>query len=97
MNLSSFQRFCLVILAEWTHLFPSRTQQLSIPASTIVLRSENRSLPGNSLINGRLAQLGEHLPYKQGVGGSIPSSSTIKTFKKQFISRNSSIGRATDL
>ena len=26
---------------------------------------------------GRLAQLGEHLPYKQGVGGSNPSSSTI--------------------
>ncbi len=25
---------------------------------------------------GGLAQLGEHLPYKQGVGGSIPSSST---------------------
>jgi hypothetical protein len=29
------------------------------------------------LYNGGLAQLGEHLPYKQGVGGSIPSSSTI--------------------
>ena len=27
--------------------------------------------------NGRLAQLGEHLPYKQGVGGSIPSAPTI--------------------
>ena len=27
--------------------------------------------------NGGLAQLGEHLPYKQGVGGSIPSSSTM--------------------
>ena len=26
---------------------------------------------------GRLAQLGEHLPYKQGVGGSIPSAPTI--------------------
>ena len=26
---------------------------------------------------GGLAQLGEHLPYKQGVGGSSPSSSTI--------------------
>ena len=26
---------------------------------------------------GRLAQLGEHLPYKQRVGGSIPSASTI--------------------
>ncbi len=28
--------------------------------------------------HGGLAQLGEHLPYKQGVGGSSPSSSTIK-------------------
>ena len=27
--------------------------------------------------NGGLAQLGEHLPYKQRVGGSIPSASTI--------------------
>ena len=27
--------------------------------------------------NGGLAQLGEHLPYKQRVGGSIPSTSTI--------------------
>ncbi len=26
---------------------------------------------------GGLAQLGEHLPYKQGVGGSSPPSSTI--------------------
>ena len=30
-----------------------------------------------ALFYGGLAQLGEHLPYKQGVGGSIPSSSTI--------------------
>ena len=30
-----------------------------------------------ALDNGGLAQLGEHLPYKQRVGGSIPSSSTI--------------------
>ena len=27
---------------------------------------------------GRLAQLGERLPYKQNVGGSIPSPSTIQ-------------------
>ena len=27
--------------------------------------------------HGGLAQLGEHLPYKQRVGGSIPSASTI--------------------
>ena len=30
-----------------------------------------------AVIYGGLAQLGEHLPYKQRVGGSIPSSSTI--------------------
>ena len=29
--------------------------------------------------HGGLAQLGEHLPYKQRVGGSIPSASTIFT------------------
>ncbi len=35
--------------------------------------------PGSSpggVTNGRLAQLGERLPYKQDVGGSIPSSPT---------------------
>jgi hypothetical protein len=31
----------------------------------------------NFILYGGLAQLGEHLPYKQGVGGSNPSSSTI--------------------
>ncbi len=35
------------------------------------------SNPVGVTINGGLAQLGEHLPYKQRVGGSIPSSSTI--------------------
>ncbi|MDF2684434.1 MAG: hypothetical protein K0R47_5624, partial [Brevibacillus sp.] len=33
--------------------------------------------PGNS---GGLAQLGEHLPYKQRVGGSIPSASTTRNY-----------------
>ncbi len=33
---------------------------------------------GSPLKYGRLAQLGEHLPYKQRVGGSNPSSSTIR-------------------
>ena len=31
----------------------------------------------------RIAQLGEHLPYKQGVGGSSPSVCTIKTLKSK--------------
>ena len=38
---------------------------------------ESRKLPGISLKFGELAQLGEHLPYKQRVGGSSPSFSTI--------------------
>ncbi len=32
----------------------------------------------NIYVYGGLAQLGEHLPYKQRVGGSNPSSSTIQ-------------------
>ncbi len=31
--------------------------------------------------NGRLAQLGEHLPYKEGVTGSRPVSPTTSTFE----------------
>ena len=67
----------LVIIAKWTHLFPCRTQKLSTFAPTIVRDSKNRSLPAPFYIHGGLAQPGEHLPYKQRVGGSIPSSSTI--------------------
>ena len=33
---------------------------------------------------GRLAQLGERLPYKQDVGGSIPSSPTISKLGEQL-------------
>ncbi len=31
-----------------------------------------------NIVDGGLAQLGERLPYKQRVGGSSPSASTIK-------------------
>ena len=44
-----------------------------------------------NLVCGGLAQLGEHLPYKQRVSGSSPLTSTI------IFCRLSSIGRATDL
>ena len=36
------------------------------------------SIPLRVTIFGRLAQPGERLPYKQDVGGSIPSSPTIQ-------------------
>ncbi len=37
------------------------------------------------VIYGGLAQLGEHLPYKQRVGGSNPSASTINIPIKQSV------------
>ena len=40
---------------------------------------------GSPLYVGGLAQLGEHLPYKQGVGGSSPSSSTIYAGVAQLV------------
>ena len=36
------------------------------------------SIPPLATTNGRIAQLGEHLPYKQGVTGSSPVVTTIK-------------------
>ncbi len=50
---------------------------------------------------GRIAQLGEHLPYKQGVTGSSPVAPTLFLIigEKNIISisRRGSIGRAADL
>jgi hypothetical protein len=50
------------------------------------------SNPLRVTIYGRLAQLGEHLPYKQGVGGSIPSAPTIYHYRgvEQFGSSSGS-------
>lgn len=59
----------LVIIAMEIHLFPCRTQKLS-PSTAEVLGVA----PGRYAVAkfGSLAQLGEHLPYKQRVSGSIP-------------------------
>ncbi len=68
---------CLVMIAEWIHAYPSRTRKLSTPAP-MVLGPQGPGRVGRcQALYGGLAQLGEHLPYKQRVGGSIPSSSTI--------------------
>ena len=65
------------MMALRSHLFPYRTQKLSSIAPKVV----GGSLPariGRRDAHGRLAQLGEHLPYKQGVTGSIPVTSILK-------------------
>ena len=46
------------------------------------------------VVYGILAQLGEHLPYKQRVIGSSPIG---PTFKENLVRRYGSIGRAADL
>jgi hypothetical protein len=42
----------------------------------------NAAMRRLSKLNGGLAQLGEHLLCKQGVDGSIPSSSTITQYSE---------------
>src|SRR5690606_1382051 len=87
---------CLVTMARWFHLFPSRTQKLSILAPTIVITiSENRTLPGISsqfyTIFWRISSVGR-APALQAGGRRFKP-----VILHHFTSRNSSIGRATDL
>ena len=49
------------------------------------------------VFNGRIAQLGEHLPYKQGVTGSSPVVPTIKQNNKSNNMLAWLNGRAADL
>lgn len=91
---------------KWSGNYGEKVTPVPIPNTEVKLLSangswdtrpcESRTLPGCEY--GGLAQLGEHLPYKQRVGGSIPSSSTIFILIYfQSLRRGSSIGRATDL
>ena len=77
----------LVAIAEWVHLFPSRTQKLSTLTLMIVgLARKSKKLLSSFLLDfGGLAQLGEHLPYKQRVGGSSPSTPTISADLAQLV------------
>ena len=66
----------------------TEVKHLSADGSTMC---KSRTLPGPSFfLYGGLAQLGEHLPYKQRVSGSSPLTSTIYAEIAQS-------GRATDL
>ena len=46
--------------------------------------SLNLKIKTDNLKSGRLAQLVERLPYKQNVGGSIPSAPTIFPYRKNL-------------
>ncbi len=59
-----------------------------VDLSEMSSRFEHSDIP--PVIPGRLAQLGEHLPYKEGVIGSIP----IATTSLKWVV--SSVGRAVD-
>ena len=47
----------------------------SVQKVCIIIFVVEREISQSTKHNGRLAQLGEHLPYKQGVTGSIPVTS----------------------
>ena len=50
----------------------------SVQKVCIIIFVVEREISQSTKHNGRLAQLGEHLPYKQGVTGSIPVTSIMK-------------------
>ncbi len=60
----------------WDNFLPFR-KKLTCLKLTLTLGYYFVIISHVSRDNGRLAQLGERLPYKQDVGGSIPSSPTI--------------------
>ena len=77
-------------LGAWGRGFKSLHPDIHWPLGQVVktppFHGGNRgSSPLGVTISGRLAQLGEHLPYKQGVGGSSPSSPTKKSKHKPAI------------
>ena len=62
--------------ARGTHPFSSRTRRLR-PGRPMVLCWRRHGRAGGRQIFGGIAQLGEHLPCKQGVRGSNPLTSTV--------------------
>ena len=62
--------------ARGTHPFSSRTRRLR-PGRPMVLCRRRHGRAGGRQIFGGIAQLGEHLPCKQGVRGSNPLTSTV--------------------
>ncbi len=61
---------------------PGHPPYVALIAQSVEQRTENPRVGGSippqgTITIGRLAQLGEHLPYKQGVTGSSPVTTTI--------------------
>ena len=76
------------ISADLAHLVERNLAKVEVAGSIPVIRSSiTRSLPyGNDRdVYGSLAQLGEHLPYKQRVTGSSPVASTTISTIPRFV------------
>ena len=78
-----FRLGALYILASVTKIVRPVGQGVKTPPFHGGNRGSN---PLRVTIHGGLAQPGEHLPYKQRVGGSIPSASTISNFSPRCVS-----------
>jgi hypothetical protein len=62
---------------EWVTILRRVGQAVKTPPFHGGFMGSNPIRVTNIYLYGRLAQLGERLPYKQDVGGSIPSSPTM--------------------
>ena len=86
-------------MARWLSWLERRPVTAEVVGSNPIRVAETEKFQ-NNLINGILAQLGEHLPYKQRVIGSSPIGPTSKKYQiavSTGIRRCGSIGRAADL
>ena len=82
----------IYLLARWLSWLERRPVTAEVVGSNPIRVAETEKFQ-NNLINGILAQLGEHLPYKQRVTGSSPVGPIVTN----VLCRCGSIGRAADL
>ena len=68
----------------WSAIYYSNT--FSYPAWEDVYKRQRYGRAGGCQIYGGIAQLGEHLPCKQGVKGSNPFISIDKSFEAKLLS-----------
>ncbi len=76
VEIRGFGSFCRADRKGRQVFSPIAGKHITLPARSIISFKASKTTE-KVLELGRLAQLGEHLPYKQRVGGSIPSASTI--------------------
>ena len=79
-------------MAQWLSWLERRPVTAEVESSSLFWVVCIERYKTYNLIVGIIAQLGEHLPYKQGVIGSSPIAPTIKTVRWAEARSGSSVG-----